>query len=695
MTEVLWPSLPELALPGSDDLIYPPEEAPSSGDRVPRFKDRIWPVRFFSANPSIADAKINWDTYTERYRGHLKLATWTLFNLPLPDEFLNGPSMRSILSALRIYHSACDWRMFGRWLDARGVASLNDVGTRDLEDYATYLREERRVRRNTAINHLTALTRLWIAGRQVPELALAGPPPWIDGDLDDYLPPATGTGENITATITTGAISALLSWAITTVNECADQILEAQSFFLAVRAAGRTQRTDRSAAEDRIALRTWFEQIVTDGAPLPVKTAGRQTVLDNAYIAYQTGCSIEVCWGLSKRHDVRAYKDSNRAEPLFEFRPSRSSAGVLPRSIPVVRIPYYVDLLEAACFIVVAYLTGMRPGEVLALEAGSLRPSQRSGGWMLIESRTFKRARDENGNHASQGELRAAPWVAIVPVAHAIRTLERLHPSGLLLPSTRKSAGISRSMAHNTMADRVDRFITHINHLNPGAIAEDPRGRITPSRFRRTLAWHIANQPGGLVALAVQYGHLRTAISEGYANRTRDGIQELIDFETARSIARRLSEAQDDFNNGDGVSGPSAMRFVSALREQEEEYRGIVTSERQARSLLRNPALTVYRNDQALLWCNWRRSSAKCMTTHENEEAPRLDNCSPNCGNVALTDTMATRVLERADQYELEARALPRPMADRRRRAAERLRARAERHFRERKTRGDLDDEQR
>lgn len=48
------------------------------------------------------------------------------------------------------------------------------------------------------------------------------------------------------------------------------------------------------------------------------------------------------------------------------------------------------------------------------------------------------------------------------------------------------------------------------------------------ARFRRSLAWHIARRPGGLVALAIQYGHMRTTMSAGYAARGRGGIHEYL-----------------------------------------------------------------------------------------------------------------------------------------------------------------------
>jgi hypothetical protein len=55
----------------------------------------------------------------------------------------------------------------------------------------------------------------------------------------------------------------------------------------------------------------------------------------------------------------------------------------------------------------------------------------------------------------------------------------------------------------------------HARGLAAEAIPADPDGSVVISRFHRTVAWHIARLPGGRVALAVQYAHLRTTASEG------------------------------------------------------------------------------------------------------------------------------------------------------------------------------------
>ncbi|MEE6266343.1 MULTISPECIES: hypothetical protein [Streptomyces] len=63
-------------------------------------------------------------------------------------------------------------------------------------------------------------------------------------------------------------------------------------------------------------------------------------------------------------------------------------------------------------------------------------------------------------------------------------------------------------------------------------IPDAPQGTIAPGRFRHTLARDIARCPEGLIALAIQYGHVRTALdartSTGYDSRSRDGMHPVL-----------------------------------------------------------------------------------------------------------------------------------------------------------------------
>jgi hypothetical protein len=265
----------------------------------------------------------------------------------------------------------------------------------------------------------------------------------------------------------------------------------------------------------------------------------------------------------------------------------------------------------------------------------------------LIRGHEFKTATDEDGNHQSGGAEREAPWVAITPVVNAIRVLERMVPAGHLLfdhhahdlPSSRAGTG---SLKVSTLRERIEDFVTWANReaashgLAGETIPADPHGNIGLSRFRRSLAWHIARRPNGLVALAIQYGHMRTAFdrtTEGYGSRSRDGIHDLIDLETARAVADTVAALHDDLENGGGISGPAARRAITAAAKA-PRFAGTPITLASARRLLANEDAMLYDNPHALLLCHYKRDRALC---HRDgvRDAPSLDRCVPGCGNMA------------------------------------------------------------
>jgi hypothetical protein len=312
----------------------------------------------------------------------------------------------------------------------------------------------------------------------------------------------------------------------------------------------------------------------------------------------------------------------------------------------------------------------------------------------LIRARQFKTARDADGNHLSTGLIRAAPWIAVPQVVTAIRVLEHLAgPVGLLFPTDRGTRP-GRSLTFRTMAIRIEELITWINDRtaqpdHEATIPPDPHGHIGTARFRRTLAWHIARRPGGLVALAIQYGHLRTLVSEGYSSRQRDGVHQLLDLETARAVAEHLSEVNDALHHGEGVSGPAARRLIHAAREEHHRFGGIITTPRQAKALLSDPALTVFKNADAYLICNYDPNRALCNpnnTTTGPTSTPSLDRCQATCPNIARTDTHAEQLRDQAERLRDQAGSAltPQPVADRLRHRATALIELADRHDRTR-----------
>ncbi|GAA2563851.1 MULTISPECIES: hypothetical protein [Streptomyces] len=200
------------------------------------------------------------------------------------------------------------------------------------------------------------------------------------------------------------------------------------------------------------------------------------------------------------------------------------------------------------------------------------------------------------------------------------------------------------------------------------------------ARFRRSLAWHIARRPGGPVALVIRYGHMRTALSAGYAARGRGGIHELLDIEIVRVTADTLTTFHDDLAAGTGISGPAAWRAIHAAA-QAPTFAGTIRTHRQAQDLLGDPAVTVHDTPHSFLMCVYNRDRALCHRL-DIADAPSPDRCWPSCANIARSDRHADELLQHARALDKHAalEAVPGPLADRLAQHAGRLRDVADRH---------------
>ena len=107
------------------------------------------------------------------------------------------------------------------------------------------------------------------------------------------------------------------------------------------------------------------------------------------------------------------------------------------------------------------------------------------------------------------------------------------------------------------------------------------------------------------MALAIQYGHLRTAVSGNYASRARGGVHELINIETARAVADTVAELHADLEAGGGVSGPAAKRAIKAAAAA-PRFAGTIITATSARRMLANEDAMLYDNPQSLLLCHYK-----------------------------------------------------------------------------------------
>lgn len=690
-------------IPGPDTPVFAPHAlAEGYAGPVIRYGDGIWPMAPMNSNPSADAHAIHWNGFPAGLREEFRLIAWKMINGALTASFLRERSVawRNRTSAPTIYQTVWLWRRLATWMHKQGLNTLFSCDGKVMEEYASWLREEGATR-SRVHKVLITLTRLWAFDNLGPHPLGVGRPPWDIHGVDDYLPPATTArgGENLTEELSPETMGPLLIWAIRVVDDYAEDILAAAAERRRLRAAALT---NPGTPEALAALHSYIDGRLASDQPLPTHMHSGRRCLNTHYVAGTTGASHNQ---VHSRLGTASWKQavSQRPGPCPLHIPVTGTIGGQPWR-QAVDFNEALDLLRhltAACFIVIAYLTGMRPGEVLALKAGCCPdPAPDENGDLpqhMIYGHVYKTARDGDGNHLSAGVLREAPWVAIAPVVHAVRVLERIVPGDALLfdhrshylgKGTVQSGDGSLRIA--TVRGRIEEFVTWANAEAAAlgraheVIPPDPHGRIGTERFRRTLAWHIARRPGGLVALAIQYGHLRTTVSAGYASRSRDGIHKLLDVETARATIDTITDLQEDLDDGIGISGPAARRAINAAATA-PQFQGTVITARTARKILSNPALAVYDNPNTLLMCVYNRDRALCRRD-TNNDSPSLDRCVTSCANIARTDHHAEHLRERATTLDRRANRLPGPIRDRLRSNAGKLRELADAHDRTRIT---------
>ena len=144
-------------------------------------------------------------------------------------------------------------------------------------------------------------------------------------------------------------------------------------------------------------------------------------------IEFLTTCSIDI---LRARESYAALMSQVRAPGLRDKARYRKAARRLrtrPILTPIGEYKFrtlsefyeLVDMLYAACFIVIAYLVGARASEILHLESGCIQPLGGDNTAVAVLSGTIFKL--EAGYHG-----RPHQWMAPEPAAHAVTVLEAL-----------------------------------------------------------------------------------------------------------------------------------------------------------------------------------------------------------------------------------------------------------------------------
>ena len=493
-------------------------------------------------------------------------------------------------------------------------------------------------------------------------------PPWDDEPFTDFVPRTSRGPENSTPIIHPSTMAPLLLWSRQFL-ELADDIAAADQRWRDLLQSGPANQGTRLG---RAAAMILVDEWVTSNATVPAVEWKGRVLPDYRYLA--------AVHGTFHPEDLsRAVKLVGQGLNLDLTAPTPIDTQITAtidgrRWCNAIDYKDLRDLNHAvagAAMVIVAYLTGMRPTEVLALRPGCIE-RQRCGPTIekySVQGRKYKRVR-RNGRSDPDGSARS--WATILPVAQAVHTLERIYPNhSVLFPKARSE---SEAMDASKAPMRIGVLISLANRLTqdlglPQAynIPADPAGPISLRRFRRTLAWHIRRLPNGKVALAIQYGHLTTAQGEGYSGLTDSGFAALMADEEASALADSIEQARHDLEKGRGVSGPASQRLINVI-ERTQRFAGTYLSVKELRALKDAAGVTLYDNPNQFITCMFDPNRALChRTTGGNVAKPQLDNCQTNCANVVRTGRQIEEMEHEVRRLRSEAStpSTPKPLASR------------------------------
>ena len=305
-------------------------------------------------------------------------------------------------------------------------------------------------------------------------------------------------------------------------------------------------------------------------------------------------------------------------------------------------------MLQAAAYVVCAYLTGMRDCEVQAMRRGCLSTARSEDG--LVERQrvrsTLYKGRSSIGETAS--------WVTIEPVAEAIAVLERLSEraarktgSDTLWPVLRPGA-VTKTHLSSEVVRQLNTFRDHLNTAfgspDMPIIPPGPDGkswRITTRQFRRTIAWHIANRPFGTIAGMIQYKHASVAAFEGYAGTSASGFRAEVEAQRRLGQIDDLLDYFDRRQGGASLGGPAGPRIARALDHAADKLGplpAMIADRARLRVMLASVARTFHVGP--LADCFFDPATALCLkrVTSPDSAQPLTALCEPTrCPNACIT----------------------------------------------------------
>lgn len=500
--------------------------------------------------------------------------------------------------------------------------------------------------------------------------------PWLTGGGLGFLPwggrtltRVAGCGprgeENRTSRIPEPVIGALLHWSLKYLDLFSADILAARGELTSLQRR-RAERPRRRTTDVLERVGAWIDARRQSGRGIPVwerpsKIGGKAPVLARStdmrgevinmqLVVLQTGLNVQT---------IQENAGASRLirEAVAELGIERGGMDTPITIDPDTGRPWrdrfdQLSLVEeekhlqTATYVLCAYLTGMRDGEVQAMRPGCVARSLSADGMierLAVRSTIYK-------HRGTRGEL--AEWITIEPVDRAVAMAERLaahhrrrRDEDLWLVLDHRSTAAGRGIPD--IVRQINRFCASLDERygTPGEPAiPHVEGRcwwFTPRQFRRTLAWYIANRPFGVVSGKIQYKHASVAMFDGYAGSSASGFRQEVEQERALGQLEDVVAQYEAHQRGERLAGPAASRLAAEYERVEREHEpfpGRIADKGRLRAMLAHLARTLHVGQ--LNDCFFEPATALCLDKAGKGEraAPALSRCAPDrCPNACIT----------------------------------------------------------
>ena len=647
-----------------------------------RFGDPVWDLSAAIEDRHSAGQAVHWEGFPTPFRHACKLYLFALLNIV--DDAPRLDSARSLYPHIKtILGELVPLRRFTRWLTDKGVRSFDQVSAEHLDDYLRHVTETSGVSAGSKRSALQAIKRLHVYRDALPaQCRLPAGPLWGGASARGLANYESSWGKpNTTPRIHPDVMEPLLSAALVVTRTVVADLLPAARNLLAMRylahqvaPAIRRAPTRTVSVFDttKAQLECLLAALGRDGASLPGIRTGKTTSVDlkglavGGWLNHSELKRMKETSVLLAKHGLPIEVDKLRTTTF-------GAIGTHPWREDPVGASELVDLLRhvtTACFIVIAYLSGVRTGEALNLRRGCISRDSKLALTLMSGHQLKADAQRRDRSPAT------IPWVVTDETAHAISVLEQITVSDLLFPAFKLCSqqrllfGATRTRTPGSINADITSFIDWFNHdvapaVSHPLIGADPHGTIQVPRLRRTLAWHIVRRPGGTIAGATQYGHLHTQMIQGYAGGADAGFLDDITFEQFLHRAETIHDDAHRLEHGEHVSGPAADEYRARIARASTFAGLTVTTKSQVDNALSNPDLQIHHG--AVVTCVFRRATAACLQPADSSAEPFWSRCRLGCVNAARTDRDAASLRQHVTALErdLATLELPEPLRQR------------------------------